>query len=971
MSFVRDLDCAQQGLFGAEAGAKALLERFDAEVAFCAGLVQAHPSAEWEALILQAVAAVKAAVGNGQGAAAAVAEGERILAPLAPAAKAYTIHCGGHAHLDMNWMWSWPETVATVNDTFSTVDRLMDEFPDFHFSQSQASVYWILKDYLPELYARVKQRVAEGRWEVTASQWVEGDKNMASGEILCRHLLYTRRFFKEEFGLDYDAVTIDWEPDTFGHAHTLPGLLRSGKVRRYYHHRGRNRAPWLYWWQGKDGQRVLAFDDYIRAYNGVITAANLTGLLFEFEKQCGLKDFMFVFGVGDHGGGPTRRDLVNAVTMNTWPIFPNVKLSTTDAFYTIAEQQAQNLPVLDAEMNYILEGCYTAQSNIKRANRYSENALVEAEQYALLGRALAGQAYPAADLFTGWRHAMFNQFHDILPGSGVHATYEHAQGLFQEIMAITTMVKTRALRAIAARVNTLDTCGCGCPAGDGPGASIGASIGAGLGAGMGDVYGHGGLSRYGAGGTCCDSFVIFNPSAWARSEVLNVPLWHRDYPEGQIAVRDDAGNLYPAQFIERSGFWGHGNMIVALPVHDVPALGYRTYSVVRTPEPGTPANACTGNGRGVMENEFFRVVVDQESGALTSLVDKRTGLDLVPEGEVLGVLEYVLEAPHPMSSWIYGQPIKTQQFLEGGIMECPQNGPFLASVRTKHTLNDSTFTVTISLAAGVPRVDFTLEMNWLERGHDGHGVPTLRAVFPLNLADGTATFECANGFVTRPTDPTTLPSFTYDTLAGYTRATPHVVRYPLMTPAQKWVDLTGTQYGKGVGAAVLNESKYGYSVDGDTVRLDIIRSSYDPDPLPELGRHTVRFAVVPHDGAWTPADSTRAGYAFNMPFNVVNTGQHGGDLPARAGWMEVTPPNAILSGMKQAEDGDGLIVRLYEVEGKATTAQVRLDAALAPANAPVTVVNALEEPIDGAASLRDGVLTVDLPAAATVAVRIG
>ena len=154
-------------------------------------------------------------------------------------AKTYTVHNVGHAHIDMNWMWPWPETVAVTNDTFTTVLRLMDEFPDFRFTQSQASVYEIARRYNPALFERIKARVAEGRWEVAASQWVEGDKNLASGEAIARHLLYTRRFMEEQLGLKPEDVPIDFEPDTFGHAHTIPTLVSRGGVTPLLHVPGR------------------------------------------------------------------------------------------------------------------------------------------------------------------------------------------------------------------------------------------------------------------------------------------------------------------------------------------------------------------------------------------------------------------------------------------------------------------------------------------------------------------------------------------------------------------------------------------------------------------------------------------------------------------------------------------------------------------------------------------------------------
>ncbi|HEY3340992.1 MAG TPA: glycoside hydrolase family 38 C-terminal domain-containing protein, partial [Anaerolineae bacterium] len=326
-----------------------------------------------------------------------------------------------------------------------------------------------------------------------------------------------------------------------------------------------------------------------------------------------------------------------------------------------------------------------------------------------------------------------------------------------------------------------------------------------------------------------------------------------------------------------------------------------------------------------------------------------------------------------MTAWVMGQINETKPFAEGGVIDFPANGPYLASVRARHTLNDSKFTLTISLTAGVPRVDFTLEANWLERGSQEVGVPMLRVAFPLALTDGVATFECPNGHVARSTEPGTLASYTSWLGGAYWPASEAVDPTPGDVPAQKWADLSG-QYAdkRACGATILNDTKYAYNVNGDTVRLTLLRSSYDPDPLPELGTHVIRFAIQPHDGTWTPADSTRAGYEFNNPFDVVGTDDHVGTLPTNAGYAEVLTSNVILSGLKKAEDSDSVIVRLYEANGQATTAQVRLSDALCAADAPVVETDLVEQPLlHNSAHLQDGVLSVELPAFGLATVKIG
>jgi alpha-mannosidase len=921
------------------------LSRFQAEFEFGCGLAAASLAnrGRWEQLLAEAGTLVLEA--SDAEAASAVAKAEEILSPLSAAAKQYTVHCIGHAHIDMNWMWGWPETVAVVHDTFTTVHSLLAEFPEFRFSQSQASIYAILKEYLPELREEMERRIADGRWEVTASQWVEGDKNLASGEALCRHLLYTRRFLQEEYGLPYEAVVTDFEPDTFGHAHTVPTILAKGGVRRYYFCRG-GHGPRLFWWQGKDGSRVLAFDDQEAWYNGTITPELARGVV-SFEQETGLRDMLFLYGVGDHGGGPTRRDLEAARDMDSWPVFPKVKLSTLDAFFTIAERGARDLPVVDGELNFVFEGCYTSQSRIKAGNRASENALVEAEALAVVAERVAGLAYPRQGLTEAWRDALFTHFHDIPPGSGVAATVQHALGRYQDVLARTTATKTRALRSLAERIGT-SACR---PSGKHAGVPID------VGGGAGDLPSDGAVSRYAGGRGRADRLVVFNPSPWERSEAVRFRLWDTDLPEDTIAVTDEGGASLPVQVLGRGAYWAHNYLDVAFPARDVPGLGYRTYCVTSDAS-ASPTRGCSRDGDAILENEFLRMKIDPGSGAVSSLVDKQTGVEFVPPGQLLGCLEYVLEAPHGMTAWVLGEPVETSLLSSGAALDPPDSGPWVASVRSRHRLNDTDLTVTVSLCADSRRVDFEVDANWLERGSPEVGVPSLRAVFPLAITEAVARFECPNGHVTRPTDPTRLTTYTHKWIGGS-----GVAAVPGEVPAQKWADLTGRQDGtdEPVGAALLNTSKYGHSVSDSTMRLSLLRSSYDPDPLPELGRHVIRFALEPHVGDWSVSQATRSGYAMNLPLQVIATDEHEGALPPSKGFLHVESPNVMVSGLKKAEEGDAIVLRLYEMEGEQTQARVMLDSALVGDDPDVTEADLLERPLaQNTARYQAGALIVDI-----------
>lgn len=953
------LDSVFDEIASSESAATSNVQRIRAEINFARKFVEHVPekAAEWEPLIKQAAELVRDELAKKEAInlQALVEKAEKILAPIGKAAKEFTIHCCGHAHIDMNWQWPWQETVSVTHDTFATVDKLMDEFPDFRFIQSQASTYAAMEEFCPEIFEMIKRRIKEGKWEPTASTWVEGDKNLASGESLCRHMLYTRRYFKDRFGIPYDAIKIDWEGDTFGHVHTLPAILSRGGVSRYYHCRT-GPDHWLFWWQSPDGSRILVFRD-TRGYNGIIIP-EIANPMLDYWKSTGIKDYMWCYGVGDHGGGPTRRDLVNAIELNSWPIFPNVLISTTDAFFTAVENSGVDLPVHDGEMNYVFEGCYTSQSNVKRANRVSENVLPEVETLSLIAGATTGFPYPQDDINRGWRMTMFNQFHDILPGSGVHATYEHAQGLFQEILAITGSIRTRALRKLAAAIDTSAASGVEVPK---PG--LGSGVSDSLGAGAGDSHIPGGVSAYNAGAVGVEPFIIYNQMPFQRSEVVYAKIWDKELDKDRMGVWDESGTAVPAQVVNKGRYWGHHYTTLAFPAKDVPAMGYKTYTIGRSSKP-VPATETVKASRlgvhdgsfakvempktGLLENEFLRVEIDPASGAILHLTDKATGYDYVPKGKLMGVLELYQEAPHRMTSWVIGQITRKSELSQDGVMELTQSGPNRAAFKTSRKINDSKISVEIGLNAGSKMVDITVTADWVERGTPETGVPMLKIAFPINIDNPKPTYEIPFGTIERPANGQEVPSL-------------------------KWADITGDKVdAKGTcGFTLVNADKYGHNAENSNLRLTLIRSSHDPDPLPEMGRHEIKIGIIPHEGPLSISESVRQGAGFNLPLSVVSTDVHKGELPPSKGFVEALTPNIMLASVKKAEDSDAVVVRLYEVEGKDTEAKVRLTDIAKP-DSPAVETDLMEQPLKkSTASMKGDTLTVKLPAYGIATVKIG
>ena len=924
-------------------------ERFTSQLSFAEFLCEQHPdrAAEWGQLMAAAAAQAEQAVdGNAAVLSGAVRGAEQMLAPIGQAAKEYTIYCVGHAHIDMNWMWSWPETVATTNDTFTTVLHLMEEFPEFVFSQSQASVYRIVEQHNPRQLEEIGQRVREGRWEVTASHWVEGDKNIASGESLCRHLLYTRRYMQELFDLAPEDVTIDWAPDTFGHAHTVPTYLARGGVKYTYMHRpgahiGEQPRPQAFWWRGPDGSRVLVRNDMRLGYNGQIRPQMVNRCLTPFVAETGLKFTMFVYGVGDHGGGPTRRDLAWRADMDAWPVFPNIRHATARAFYERLEQEGADLPVLDCELNFEFTGCFTTQTLIKKANRYAEKKLVDAEAAAALAWAAQVRDYPGASLEEGWRDALFSHFHDILPGSGVHDTRTYTHGLYQKTVAMTGVEEMEALRALAARVDT------SAARVEEDGALPPDRWPAAMGSGIGFQSANGNCTQYAMGkGSDHRPVLVFNSLPDQRTEVVEAMVWdpawgweRKDISALPLAVAGPDGAKVRAQTVETGQFWGHQFVRIAFPV-TVPGLGYGAYVISEEegddPEPGVwQANlqhACAYStyerGPEGMENDLVCVELDATTGGIRSLIDKRSGAELILPDDPAPVLEYGVERSRSMSAWLveHTGPWQQPQLVS---VNRGQAGPYKATIDVVLRIEQSQFTVTYELRAGDPCLYMHIRGTWFERGGP-EGVPVLRFAAPLALDNAQVRYEIPFGSIERD------------------------MEYGEEVPALRWAALSGEQGGKSAGVLLLNDSKHGHSVQDSRLHLTLIRSSKDPDPLPEIGEHEIHLGLCPFAGELADSEAIARGRAFNHELKVVGTDAHDGDWPTRGAFVQVKGEGVVLDAVKKGEDGDSLVLRLYEVAGQEATARVSLDGDLVGKIGEVVEVDLMERPLASGGVAVDG-----------------
>ena len=796
---------------------------------------------------------------------------EQAMAPASALCKAVTVDCVAHAHIDMNWMWRYDETAVITVDTFRTMLQLMREYPGFTFAQSQASVYKIVEGYAPELLPEIRQRIREGRWEVTASHWVETDKNMPNGESLTRHLLYTRKYLKELLGLDDSQFEIDYEPDTFGHGANIPEILQSGGVKYMYHCRGYD-GHHLYRFRAPSGARVTAYRDP-RWYNETIDD-NSFMYVPAFARKNGLGRLIHVYGVGDHGGGATRRDSERILDYAAWPCMPKLGFGRYIDFFRYTD--TLDLPVVDHELNFIFDGCYTSQSRIKKANRVAEAALLEAACFNAMSHQLGAYPYDARGYEELWQNVLFNHFHDILPGSGTIDTREYALGLFQRTMAGAGTRKSAALRGICSKINTAALL----PPCDAPKDSIAEGAGVGF-----EVDGFHYCANAPVGGKR-RAFVLFNPAQAAMETVSTLTVWDWDGDMHKLRVTDENGQPLEHELLDGKpqGYWGHQYFRVYVACA-LPPFGWRTVLLEEADARGPghmPNDPRTDKPAAyVLENAYVRAEFDPRSAALVSFVGKESGREHI--GGEGGLFRYIEEdTSRGMTSWRVGRhmidtPVAAQRMSGVG-------GSLVRRFSFEAPVKDSRLKVTVSLDKNARQLKYSVSCDWREFGVRNERIPQL--AFCVPLAGGCKSFTCDNAFGV-------------------------IERAPLDG------DVPGQSFAAGSagdGLMLSSDSKYGFRCWDDALALTLIRGSYDPDPVPEVYTHSfgINVGIVPHG---TPQALAEASRLQNCDAIAVAVGSQGGELPLAGSFARIVEGEAVISSVKLAEDGSGIIVRLYDVTG--------------------------------------------------------
>lgn len=655
------------------------------------------------------------------------------LKPVSEFAKKFTLVFVSNAHIDAAWLWRSKETVEVCKNTFNSVINLMKKYPHLTYAQSSAVYYEWMRMLYPELFDNIKEQIRLGRWEVVGGTWIEPDCNLPGGESWMHNLLYSQRYFKKVLGV---KPIIGWFPDSFGYNLNLPAFLTNADITYFITQKlswnEKNVFPYrFFWWESSDGSRVLTYFPFSYV-NTIENPFRLVDWLRQFEANTGLRELLVLFGVGDHGGGPTEEMLKRIDELKRLDIFPNIKFSTVgDYLKTLNKEVLKNLPVWKDELYLEYhQGTYTTQSDIKKYNRKLEIALSNAEKFSTIAT-LFNSNYDNELFEKYWLKFIFNQFHDILPGSSIREVYFDAKKDYAEIEEFTSIQIRKSLDKIAQNINTAEL-------------------------------------KEG------NPLVVFNPSSWTRTDLVAIEL--QPFDKNEYSIFTLSGEEIPTQIIT------DGNRAKLIFIaENVPPLGYRTY-IIKNQKPSEFKSEIKISNRSI-ENKFFKIEIDTSTGWVKEIFDKRFDRQILNgHGNKLQLLE---DKPTAWDAWNigltgveFGSNFKNCKVIESGPvcavlkLEREFRKPDTRSYPPTETFPTSFFTQYIIFYDKIERIDFITDADWWEENI------MLKVAFPLAVKDTFATYEIPYGHIKRSTQ---LKN-SWDSAK-------------VEVPALRWADLSEKDYG--------------------------------------------------------------------------------------------------------------------------------------------------------------------------------
>lgn len=606
-----------------------------------------------------------------------------------------TVNVIGHTHIDVAWLWRLKHTREKAQRSFSTVLRLMERYEEYIFLQSQPQLYQYIKEDCPQLYAKIKERIAQGRWEAEGGMWVEADCNLSSGEALVRQFLHGTRFLEQEFGLRCEYL---WLPDVFGYSWALPQILKQCEIDTFM----TTKISWnqfnsipddLFRWRGIDGTEIMTyfvntpeqghdFEERYSTYNGKLDPHAVIGSWRKFRDKGLSKETLISYGYGDGGGGVNRDMLELRRAMDAIPGLPNVKTGKAGDFFRRLHEQLEHtdryIHTWDGELYLEYHrGTYTSQGYNKKTNRYLENYLPQIEWLSSLAY-LTGNEYAWQEIHDCWECVLLHQFHDIIPGSSIREVYEDSRVNYGAAIRQADSVKKQALKCLT------------------------------------DDAAH--------------KYSIYTTNSFGGKELVLIP----EMADGAFVGTD--GQTLEAQRC------GEGYQVL------VETQPFSTAAITFVPGQCSQAEAAFEQAADTLETPFYTISWNRD-GQLTRLYDKEAQRSVLRDGQLGNVLEIYEDKPVNFDAWdidiFYGQ--KKEIVTASEAPQMIENGPLRAVMRFCYRYHASCITQDMVVYKASKRIDFKTHVRWRE----DHRL--LKAAFHTDIRSTKATYDIQFGHVERPT----------------------------------------------------------------------------------------------------------------------------------------------------------------------------------------------------------------------------
>ena len=612
------------------------------------------------------------------------------------------VKCVGHTHIDVAWLWRLKHTREKCARSFSTVLRLMEQYPEYTFLQTQPQLYEYIKEDHPEMFEKIKAKVKEGNWEADGGMWVEADCNLTSGESLTRQILVGSKFFREELGQEIKYL---WLPDVFGYSWALPQILKKSGIPMFMTTKiswnQYNRMPHdTFKWRGMDGSEVLTHfitapepwsqpGSWFYTYNGHLTPKIVKGVYDAYSDKNLTDDLLISFGYGDGGGGVNRDMLEYRRRVDKMPGLPSLETSKAADYFKDLREKIENtdeyVHTWDGELYLEYHrGTYTSQAYNKKMNRYLENYYRNVEWLTAMDAINKGDIKEAKqdELTEGWKIILTHQFHDIIPGSSINEVYKDSHVNYEKAEAIAKAIEQSVFTNIMGAEES--------------------------------------------------TWTVINNTNWGRSDYAHIVT----EAKGQFV--DEAGNVLKAQET-------HNGYVVY--VDNIPAMGWKVIKLVDNTSNSVEntTNVFTF-ADGIIETPFYHVELN-EVGHMTSLVDKKADRQVLAKGAKANVIQMFEDKPLAHEAWdidIYYQE-KMREVTDLTRMEVTEKGPLHMVVRLEWNYMNTKIKQDMTFYVEDKRIDFKTWVDFRERKQ------LMKVAFPVDIRSTYATYDVQYGNVQRPT----------------------------------------------------------------------------------------------------------------------------------------------------------------------------------------------------------------------------